>query len=86
MYLSSSITTERRGDKSLKPQNMKKVYLVWYDNGATYPEDHQTYIDRIFLSKESADKYVSSKNNLPDDDEESFYNPRWVITDKQVED
>ncbi len=40
---------------------MEKVYLVYYDNGQSW-EDHHTYVERIFASKESADLYAEEKN------------------------
>jgi hypothetical protein len=40
---------------------MEKVYLVHYDNGMSY-EDYHTYVDKIFASKESADKYAEEQN------------------------
>jgi hypothetical protein len=40
---------------------MEKIYLVYYDNGMFY-EDHHTYVDKIFSSKESAEKYAEEKN------------------------
>ena len=40
---------------------MEKVYLVYYDNGMSY-EDHHVYVDKVFSSRESADKYAEEKN------------------------
>jgi hypothetical protein len=40
---------------------MEKVYLVYYDNGMSY-EDHHTYVDKVFASRESADLYAEEKN------------------------
>jgi hypothetical protein len=45
----------------LKPVNMEKVYLVYYDNGMSY-EDHHVYVDKVFASRESADLYAEEKN------------------------
>ena len=39
---------------------MEIVYIVYYDNGMDY-EDHQVSVDRIFASRESADKYQNEK-------------------------
>lgn len=40
---------------------MENVYLVYYDNGQRW-EDHHVHVDKVFASKESADKYVDEKN------------------------
>jgi len=39
-----------------------KVYVVFYDNGRS-SEDHDINLDRIFLSEDSASKYVIDKNS-----------------------
>jgi len=40
---------------------MKKVFLVYYDNGMSY-EDHYVSVNRVFGSKESAEAYAEEKN------------------------
>lgn len=40
---------------------MEKVYVVYYDNGHSY-EDHDVSVNKIFLSEDSASKYVTDKN------------------------
>jgi hypothetical protein len=45
----------------LKPTNMEKVYLVYYDNGMSY-EDHHVHVSMIFASRQSADKYAEEQN------------------------
>jgi hypothetical protein len=40
---------------------MENVYLVYFDNGLLW-EDHHTYVERIFASKESAETYAEQKN------------------------
>jgi hypothetical protein len=39
-----------------------KVYVVYYDNGHAY-EEHDVSVSRIFLSEDSASKYVIDRNN-----------------------
>jgi len=61
---------------------MEKVYLVYYDNGQTW-EDHHVYVDKIFSSKESADKYVEEKNApiqeyTPSITEERYISENWA--------
>ena len=63
---------------------MEKVYLVYYDNGQSW-EDHHVYVDKIFLSKESADKYVEEKNTpiqqyIPSITEERYISENWGET------
>ena len=60
---------------------MEKVYLVYYDNGQHW-EDHHTYVDKVFLSKESADVYVEEKNApmkeyKPSVTEEKYISENW---------
>jgi hypothetical protein len=40
---------------------MEKVYLVYYDNGMSW-EDHHVYVNKIFSSRESAQKYADTQN------------------------
>ena len=63
---------------------MQKVYLVHYDNGMNYG-DHYTYVDKVFLSKESADVYAEEKNvpiqiYTPSVTEEKYISENWVAT------
>jgi hypothetical protein len=44
---------------------MDKVYVVYYDNGHSY-EDHDVSVDKIFLSEDSASKYVIDRNKNRD--------------------
>ena len=39
-----------------------KVYVVYYDNGHAY-EEHDVSVSKIFLSEDSASKYVIDRNN-----------------------
>lgn len=39
---------------------MEMIYVVYYDNGQPH-EDHYTSVERIFASRESADKFVHEK-------------------------
>lgn len=39
---------------------MEIVYVVYYDNGLDY-EDHNVSVQKIFASRESADKFVHEK-------------------------
>jgi hypothetical protein len=61
-----------------------EVYLVYYDNGCSY-EDHHTYVDKVFGSKESADKYAEEKNApmqkyTPSVTEERYVSENWGET------
>jgi hypothetical protein len=53
-----------------------KVYVVYYDNGHAY-EEHDVSVDKIFLSEDSASKYVIDKNNnkefVPSMTKQEFY-------------
>lgn len=60
---------------------MEKVYLVYYDNGQHW-EDHHTYVDKVFLSKESADVYAEEKTAplqkyTPSITEERYISENW---------
>jgi len=68
----------------LKLNYMEKVYLVYYDNGERW-EDHHVYVDKIFLSKESADVYAEEKNApmqkyTPSVTEERYIAENWSET------
>jgi hypothetical protein len=39
---------------------MEMIYVVYYDNGQPY-EDHYTSVERIFASRESAEKFLNEK-------------------------
>jgi hypothetical protein len=73
---------------------MDKVYLVYYDNGHSY-EDHDVSVDKIFLSEDSASKYVMDMNNkgfVPSMTKEEYYSQEedynvtsyedWLIHDE----
>lgn len=60
---------------------MEKVYLVYYDNGLNY-EDHYVYVDKVFGSEESANKYVQEKNTTiqtytPSVSREQYESENW---------
>jgi hypothetical protein len=61
---------------------MEKVYLVHYDNGQNW-EDHHVYVEKIFSSKESANKYAEEKNATmqnytPSVTEEMYISKNWA--------
>jgi len=63
---------------------MENIYLVYYDNGLSY-EDHHTYVDKVFGSKESADKYTEEKNAVvqkytPSVTEDIYISENWRET------
>jgi hypothetical protein len=75
---------------------MDKVYLVYYDNGHSY-EDHDVSVDKIFLSEDSASKYVMDMNNkgfVPSMTKEEYYSQEedynitsyedWLIHDESL--
>ena len=60
---------------------MDKVYLVYYDNGESYG-DHHVHVDKVFGSKESADKYAEEKNAAiqtytPSVTKEKYESEKW---------
>lgn len=42
---------------------MDSVYLVWYDNGEEW-EDHDTSVDKVFHTREGAEKYLEEDLDL----------------------
>ena len=56
---------------------VKKVYLVWYDNGQSY-EAHQLSLCKVFSREEDAKTFVEQRNAknkvaLPSMTKEEFY-------------
>ncbi len=49
---------------------MNYVYLVHYDNGATYPEDRQHGVDKVFANESDANTYAQEMNQLLHESEE----------------
>lgn len=43
---------------------MKNVFIVYYDNGGLYPEDHEVHVHKMFASRESAEACVKEKSTL----------------------
>lgn len=52
---------EGKHNKPLSTAVVQKIYIVYYDNGMSY-EDHDVSVNRVFQSKESADRYVEQSN------------------------
>lgn len=67
---------------------MNKVYIVWYDNGATYAEDSYTHIDKVYQSEEDAKAYADQMNNKPLSSEELDdyigWDQKWFVTEQEV--
>lgn len=51
---------------------MNKVYIVYYDNGADYIEDHDVSISRVFANEQDANKYKDDENKRMADDDHPF--------------
>lgn len=41
---------------------MEKVYIVYHDNGC-FGDDHWVAVNKVFISKESANNYAEMKNS-----------------------
>jgi DNA-binding FadR family transcriptional regulator len=49
---------------------MNYVYIVYYDNGAQYAEDHQVIVDSVFANENDADAYAQEMNQVLNESEE----------------
>ncbi len=49
---------------------MDYVYLVYYDNGSTYPEDRQHGVDKVFANEADAEAYANQMNKVISECEE----------------
>ena len=60
--------------------NIGKVYLVWSDNGEPY-EDGFSYIEKIFTTKEAAEKYLDDRHTRKDIGRKTnWVNPKFVCS------
>jgi hypothetical protein len=49
------------------------VYLVYYDNGAAYPEDRQHGVDKVFAIEADAEAYANQMNqHISESEEENW--------------
>lgn len=48
-----------------------KCYIVFKDNGERY-EDYAEFVDKVFLNKEKATKYISCQKDKKENKEKRF--------------
>lgn len=58
--------------------SIKKVYIVWYDNGLNY-EDHHVNLEKVFTREEDAKRFAEESNSKkkefkPSFTKEEYYN------------
>lgn len=70
---------------------MKKIYIVFEDNGEMY-EDYDKWINKVFSKKEQAEKYVKNlkKNEqkswrkLQHDEEHDFWLEEYTVESETI--
>lgn len=66
---------------------MQKVFIVYFDNGADYPEDRDYHIEKIFSTLEKAEQYAKERTDASMEEDDvlwSYFTPSWSVVEQEV--
>lgn len=63
---------------------MNKVYIVYCDNGAEYPEDHEVRVSRVFANRQDAEEFKENGNRRIAEGHPFDWNPSFFIVETDV--
>lgn len=63
---------------------MEKIYAVYYNNNADYPEDRMEGLSRVFRNKEDAEHYAALKRQEEEEQEEPYVRFYWTVAELDV--